>query len=1298
MRVYGVPKEGKRVKFSDGLSLVLPFGTAYAKDDDGKYNILYYKTTPAGYRNGVFTADDEEEVLWSINGLQKNAVVNFESDEAELTPASVREEMPAQLRGVAQTLVGEDNSSKEPYEPGSSTKVEETEGGFVIRSGITVNAAGGSYQLLDLGEKAVGAVVKKGVQIFGLTMYFTYLLLAVEDCPEAPLFSATLRAPDDPDFYEKTLVPLLKTAWLESTGKSDKRAKSKIQRNAAPVVASLDFSEGERVRTGEFSILVPGGMCWSGEIAPETRYLTSIPASVTFDNPDWDDASAIRFTVQTGQKIPAIQAALDTPEGEGQVQALLRSMNISQQGTADSSVGSVTTVARGPDYYICYSLGKETGIDYLYRYFLFSRTFVYTGMYIGWKAGLKDALEQHTKILEQWLGTVRYEGDAGAELARYGRTQFGKYAAEDGKLNAVLIAQLFSTDVLFFNEDDFKENGLKNGVHINSLKLSEHPLLAEKRDVLAPEIANLLLELDAVPELRVSKEKIHKKLLPLLFNDHAVPLTGMTVMNLLAYHMLHIQENGPDGYTAIIDRNLVAGIPDAYRYAAEFLRQLRLYNGKSGAFTVTFANAMNFDTPIQGALRPVDGAAQPKSGCRIRVEENGSKQELEAAEEGEQPAAEGQRPVQELEQDLPPEFASRMRKFSADISSRLAQVCETLEASDYSDLTNTDDVLSRVMDQAGDYGLAWGIFNFYNVFTLGDRDSTFSFERAGEKDFSDPDGPAYRIDEQYEEYAEGDLDFQPDAFPKQLAERLRGITEDEIYQALLEQAVEAQRKGYTIVDEERKRIEKQKKELEKVPFDPVSPVKLTGSAFVLTGEFEHMDNDRDAIKAKIQAKGGRCTQSISGKTDYLVIGGLGGFGDRKLDQVREQRAKGSTIKIIREEDLFAALEGRSAAPRAPEKAASAARTQKISTEPGDLGRGGPAGQRPDYVSACQTMETAKTVADLRRAAKAFEALGGYRDSSERKAQCLERAKELEQERQKKKAEEKARQEAKQRADYDSACQAMEKAGTAAAFRKAAKAFEALGGYQDSSERRAQCLEQAGKLEEEQKRRKAEEKARLEREQAEKAAAERARQQELDARRKKLLRKIAIAALLAVAAVAALLGVKRYLDNAPYRELAADIDAGTFHYSRYAEEPYSTYFLWHDSSKEVIAEKLTDLHREDDVQSAVNLIGSLPPDEGSFDYYIDGMGIYMTDDFRQWFADRTEETGTEVIVRGAESEEDRKSSFYQMGDFLVQIRYDISDPSEPSLMQALVIEPEEGTRVTLGANRNSGYYGDQHGIR
>ena len=124
--------------------------------------------------------------------------------------------------------------------------------------------------------------------------------------------------------------------------------------------------------------------------------------------------------------------------------------------------------------------------------------------------------------------------------------------------------------MLFFNEDDFKESGLKNGIHLNALKLAEPSPSAGKRDVLAPEIVSLLLELDAVPELRVPKEKLHKKLIPLLFNDHDEPLTGMTMMNLLAYHMLFIQENQPDEYTVAIDRNLVAGIPDAYHLRPAF--------------------------------------------------------------------------------------------------------------------------------------------------------------------------------------------------------------------------------------------------------------------------------------------------------------------------------------------------------------------------------------------------------------------------------------------------------------------------------------------------------------------------------------------------------------------------------------------------------------------------------------------------------------------------------------------------------------------------------------------------------
>ena len=303
MRMYGVPKGGKRVKLADGLSLHIPFGVAYGKDEDGNFNIVQFQSIPAGYRSGAFTVEDEEERLWSINGLKKTAVIDFTSEDTELTPEAVQGAMREKICDLAKSMVQEDNSTDEPYEWGSSTKVEETEGGFVMRSGISINAAGGSYQILGLSGKLAGAVAKKGFQLFGITMYFNYLFLAVEDCPSAPVFYATLGVPDDPDFYEKTLVPLLETAEFEGKKGPAAAKKQPIQRDAGPVVESLDFSQGERVRTGEFSILVPGGMCWSPDISPESRYLSSVPASVTFDNPDWDEVSAIKFTVQTKHQI-----------------------------------------------------------------------------------------------------------------------------------------------------------------------------------------------------------------------------------------------------------------------------------------------------------------------------------------------------------------------------------------------------------------------------------------------------------------------------------------------------------------------------------------------------------------------------------------------------------------------------------------------------------------------------------------------------------------------------------------------------------------------------------------------------------------------------------------------------------------------------------------------------------------------------------------------------------------------------------------------------------------------------------
>ena len=88
------------------------------------------------------------------------------------------------------------------------------------------------------------------------------------------------------------------------------------------------------------------------------------------------------------------------------------------------------------------------------------------------------------------------------------------------------------------------------------------------------------------------------------------------------------------------------------------------------------------------------------------------------------------------------------------------------------------------------------------------------------------------------------------------------------------------------------------------PLDEIDSMEISGSAFVLTGDFQNCDGDRDEVKKMIEAKGGRCTSTVSGKTNYLVLGDFGSAGAKKIDQVMEQRAKGKNVKIIAEYDLF----------------------------------------------------------------------------------------------------------------------------------------------------------------------------------------------------------------------------------------------------------------------------------------------------------------------------------------------------------------------------------------------------------
>lgn len=89
-----------------------------------------------------------------------------------------------------------------------------------------------------------------------------------------------------------------------------------------------------------------------------------------------------------------------------------------------------------------------------------------------------------------------------------------------------------------------------------------------------------------------------------------------------------------------------------------------------------------------------------------------------------------------------------------------------------------------------------------------------------------------------------------------------------------------------------------------VPPDSGEPVILAESFFVLTGSFAHCGGDERQIQVLIEAKGGHCRPSVSGKTNYLVLGSKGDWGDNKRIDTRRQMELGSDIRIIWEDALF----------------------------------------------------------------------------------------------------------------------------------------------------------------------------------------------------------------------------------------------------------------------------------------------------------------------------------------------------------------------------------------------------------
>ncbi len=83
---------------------------------------------------------------------------------------------------------------------------------------------------------------------------------------------------------------------------------------------------------------------------------------------------------------------------------------------------------------------------------------------------------------------------------------------------------------------------------------------------------------------------------------------------------------------------------------------------------------------------------------------------------------------------------------------------------------------------------------------------------------------------------------------------------------------------------------------------------IEGKNIVLTGDFDH--GTRNDIKRYVESIGGNIKSSVSGKTDFLIVGNQGSpdwsFGNygSKIKRAKELQLAGKPILIITENDLF----------------------------------------------------------------------------------------------------------------------------------------------------------------------------------------------------------------------------------------------------------------------------------------------------------------------------------------------------------------------------------------------------------
>lgn len=149
-----------------------------------------------------------------------------------------------------------------------------------------------------------------------------------------------------------------------------------------------------------------------------------------------------------------------------------------------------------------------------------------------------------------------------------------------GEMNSLMAISLLQDDIIFFGRKDIE---MVDGKHVirqvqvnkDVIDKPEFKIIKENLELIGKCFVDICYYVEKNENIRVKLSRIGHEIRPLLFYDD---LTGMTLLNLFAHHLMYFTSPAENKYQIVIHPTLVECVVDIKSLVRELMVTLLSYN------------------------------------------------------------------------------------------------------------------------------------------------------------------------------------------------------------------------------------------------------------------------------------------------------------------------------------------------------------------------------------------------------------------------------------------------------------------------------------------------------------------------------------------------------------------------------------------------------------------------------------------------------------------------------------------------------------------------------------------------